>query len=216
MKGNCIKTSIAAAIITLAPISAAAQSTTLSLQKFADGQPSPDSIIAMTPVDGHFTLNNVYIPEDGFVLLATKTDTAGTTIGTYYDIPPMSAPIVYDNPNPLSISNGKKPIKVTPGNYDISFYTRDEAISSYNQMVITPTGQDGPFYPSRLYLMSATSQLAMIEGTDGIFTYQGDIPTGQFQISYEPYTGEPCTYMARKQPKTSASVKTPSIPSPMG
>lgn len=191
MTGNFTTKAIAAAIFSLASLPAISQSSTLSIQKFSNGIPDPDSITVMTQVDDHFVLNNVTIPEDGFIFLAMKADTTEAVIDAYYTLYSKAAPIVYGNPNPLTISGSDKPIKVAAGTYDISFYNRDESQSSYHQMIITPAGDPGPFYPSRLYLMSSTGTPVEIDGSDGIFHYEGDIPSGQFQIAYEPIARQP-------------------------
>lgn len=152
----------------------------------ASGQLDVANRLQMTPVDNYYELKNVEIPNGALVFDGRE---AGSEVGTYYSLLSSAAPLVYGMPNPLVMSQGT-PIKVNPGTYDIEFYNREDAESGYRQFILTPTDVAGPFYPSRLYLITSSKKIIEFEGTDGVYEMNGDIPDEPFKISYEPLTSE--------------------------
>lgn len=152
-----------------------------------DGKPDDAARVQMSEVGDHYEITKVEIAEGGFLFAGI-----GSTEGSYYSLTGCAVnPPVYALPNPLSISGGQQtPIKVEPGTYDISFYTRDSSQSGYHQMLIVPSDTpEGPYYPGTLYLLSSTGVLNTISGTNGEYILSENLPTVPFRISYEPQIG---------------------------
>lgn len=151
------------------------------------GKPVDTERVQMTAVDSHYELNGVEI-STGFVFAGIS---ATETSGTYYSLSSWAVkPPVFGLPNPLSISTGSDYIAVEPGKYDFKFYSRSLVSAGNHQFTIVPTDQQGAvFYPQRLFLISGGKVAATLEGTDGVYEIQPEIPAS-FQISYEPKSNE--------------------------
>lgn len=136
--------------------------------------------------NGTYYASNVKIPNGGFYFYKV-IDTDNSTL---YGLPGWAAhPVVFDLPNPLTISTPSRyNIPISEGVYDISYYTKNFTGQTYQLFTINESeSQQTTNYPDHIYIIGANNQATPIPQSEYPGVYYAKIQVPQnFKIAYEP------------------------------
>ncbi len=150
----------------------------------ADGQPDQANRVAMAAVADIYEARDVDLSA-GFAFLGIS---ASGTDSTYYSLASWAvSPVPVGWPCPVAVSGPENYIHVSPGRYDISFYSRDYTGGAYHFFMLRKSAEpDYADYPAKIFLMGQSGSKVVLPAVDEGIYRAVVIPPSVFRISYEP------------------------------